>query len=163
MKSTPLRILVVLLALALLAPPAEAQRRGRGRPAAQAYGPRFGVHLGYNFDADGALVGAQMSWPMTPRVILYPSFDLYFVDTGSLWSLNADLKFRPPTRTGALYAGGGLNFSRRSVSGNSGSDTGLNLLVGVEGRRTRSAPYVEAKIILADGSSFQIAGGFSFR
>ena len=159
------RLLIAALALALLAPAsAEAQRRrGTRRAAADAYAPRFGPHIGYNFDADAWLVGAQVSWPLTPRVLLYPSFDFYFVDPGSLWSLNADLKVRPPTRSGALYLGGGLNYSRRSVSGVSGSDTGLNLLVGAEGRRARSFPYVEAKLILGEGSSFQIAGGFSFR
>ncbi|MGH7701360.1 MAG: hypothetical protein ACREMJ_12685 [Gemmatimonadales bacterium] len=163
MNAHPVRVAMVVLVLVMLAAPVEAQRRARGRPAAAPLAPRWGGHLGYNFDVEDLLVGAQVSWPITPRVELYPSFDYYFVDPGSLWSLNADLKFRPPTRYGALYVGGGLNYSRRSVSGVSGSDTGLNLLAGLEGRRTRTAPYVEAKFILGDGSSFQIVGGFSFR
>ncbi|HXF94908.1 MAG TPA: hypothetical protein VNI61_02280 [Gemmatimonadales bacterium] len=164
MKPTSFRLLVLLVALLLVAAPAEAQRRGRARAAAAAaYAPRFGPHLGYNVDVEELLLGAQLSWPITPRVELYPSFDYYFVDPGSLWSLNADLKLRPPTRYGALYLGAGLNYSRRSVSGASPSETGLNLLVGLEGRRTRTAPYVEAKFIVGDESSFQIVGGFSFR
>ncbi len=81
---------------------------------------------------------------------------------GSLWSLNFDLKYRPPTRYGAWYVGGGLNYSHASLNGNGGSDTGLNLLTGLEGRRGRMRPYVEGKFILASGSSFQLVGGVSW-
>jgi len=163
-SNRPLRTLVVLVVLIVLAAPADAQRgRGRGRAAAAAPAPRFGPHLGYNLDVEDLLVGAQLSWAMTPRADLYPSFDYYFIDGASMWGLNADLKFRPPTRYGAFYVGGGLNYTRFSVSGSGSGDTGLNLLAGLEGRRGRSAPYVEAKFILGDGSSFQIVGGFSIR
>lgn len=148
--------LVLVLALLFVASTAEAQRRARAAGA----GPRYGGHVGYNFDVEDALLGAQLSWPVTPRIDLYPSLDYYLVDPGSLWSLNLDLKFRPPTRQGLLYIGGGLNYSRRSAFGNSTSDTGLNLVLGYE-RRLRTAPYIEAKLILGDGSSFQIVGGLA--
>jgi hypothetical protein len=150
-KASFASIVVVVIALLTAAAPAAAQR------------PRFGPHLGYNFDVEDPLLGAQLSWPVTPRLDLYPSFDYYFVDPGSLWSLNFDLKLRPPARTRFLYLGAGLNYSRASVGGFGNSDTGLNLLVGLEGRRSRSAPYVEAKLIVGDGSSLQIVGGFSTR
>lgn len=149
MRATLLRSVLVFVFLSLAAARADAQR--------------MGVHLGYNFDVEESLLGAQGTWAITPRVALYPSIDYYFVDPGSLWGFNADLKFRPPSRGGTLYVGGGLNYTRASVAGNSNSDTGLNVLVGLESRRTRSAPYVEAKIILGDGSSFQVVGGFTFR
>src|SRR5881227_403734 len=38
------------------------------------------------------LLGAQLSWPLTPDLALYPTFDYYFVSAGSLWALNFDLK-----------------------------------------------------------------------
>jgi hypothetical protein len=131
--------------------------------AAQADAQRVGLHAGYNVDVEDALLGVQGTWAITPQVALYPSFDYYLVDPGTLWGLNVDLKWRPPSRRGALYVGGGLNYSRASYAGNGSSDTGLNLLIGLESRRTRSAPYVEAKIILGDGSSLQFVGGFTFR
>jgi len=81
------------------------------------------------------------------------------VSPGSLWALNFDLKYRPPTRYGAWYVGGGLNL----LGGTGGSDTNLNLLTGLEGRRGRTRPYVEAKFIVGGGSSFQIVGGFTVR
>jgi hypothetical protein len=160
-KAILLRVALGLLLVALVASPADAQRRARRRAAATA-APSYGPHLGYNFDVDELLIGAQLSWPMTPQLDLYPTFDYYLVSGGSLWSLNADLKYRPPTRYGAWYVGGGLNWSHASSGGNGASDTGLNLLTGLEGRRGRSRPYVEAKIILGSGSSFQIVGGLSW-
>jgi len=156
------RVLVVLLLIALTASTADAQRRTRRRAIVNS-GPSYGAHLGYNFDGDDLLIGAQLSWPLTPDLALYPSFDYYFVSGASLWALNFDLKYRPPTRYGAWYVGGGLNWSHASAGGNSGSDTGLNLLTGLEGRRGRTRPYIEAKIILGNGSSFQIVGGFNWR
>ncbi|HET8712567.1 MAG TPA: hypothetical protein VFM23_02660 [Gemmatimonadales bacterium] len=156
------RMLLVLLLLVMMASTADAQRRARRRAIVN-QGPTYGAHLGYNFDVDDLLLGAQLTYPITPDVALYPTFDYYFVSPGSLWSLNFDLKYRPPTRYGAWYVGGGLNYSHASSGGVSGSDTGLNLLTGLEGRRGRTRPYVEGKFILSGGSSFQIVGGVSWR
>lgn len=153
------RMLVVLLLLALAASTVDAQRRARRRSIASTSGPTYGAHLGYNFDVDDLLVGAQLTWPLAPNLALYPTFDYYFVSPGSLWSLNFDLKYRPPTRYGAWYVGGGLNYSKAT----GGSDTGLNLLTGLEGRRGRTRPYVEGRFILSSESSFQIVGGLSWR
>jgi hypothetical protein len=151
----------MLLLVALTTSPAHAQRYRRR--AAVTSGPRYGAHFGYNFDVDRALLGAQVSWPIVPAVDLYPSFDYYFVSGGSLWSLNFDLKYRPPTTYRAWYLGGGLNWSHASAGGASTSNTGLNLLTGLEGQRGRTRPYVEGKFILDGGSSFQIVGGISWR
>jgi len=156
------RVLVVLLLLALTVSTADAQRRARRRAIATSSGPTYGAHLGYNFDVDDLLLGAQLAWPITPSLALYPTFDYYFVSPGALWALNLDLKFRPPTRYGAWYVGGGLNYSHASLNGNGAGDTGLNLLTGLEGRRGRTRPYVEGKLILASGSSFQLVGGVSW-
>jgi len=151
-------LLIVLLLVAVTASTAEAQRRRRRAIVTQS-GPTYGGHLGYNFDGDDLLIGAQLSWPLTPDLALYPTFDYYFVSGGSLWALNFDLKYRPPTRYGAWYVGGGLNWSHASA----GSDTNLNLLTGLEGRRGRTRPYIEGKFILGNGSSFQIVGGVNWR
>jgi len=163
-RSVTLRVLVVLLGVSVVATTAQAQRR-RARPSAAAVGrPHLGGHLGYNFDVDELLLGAQLSYPITPRLDLYPSFDYYFVSSpASLWSLNFDVKYRPPTRYGAFYVGGGINYRHASVSGVGGSDTNLNLLAGFERVwRARVRPYIETKLILGDGSSFQIVGGMSW-
>jgi len=87
-----------VLLLALTVSSADAQRRRR-RAIATSSGPTYGAHLGYNFDVDKLLLGAQLAWPMTPDLALYPTFDYYFVSPGSFWALNVDLKFRPPRVT----------------------------------------------------------------
>jgi hypothetical protein len=133
---------------------AAAQRRTLDRA-------RMGPHIGYNFDADALTLGAQMTLPLLRQLDVYPSFDYYFVDPGTLWALNADLKFRPATRRGALYVGGGLNYLRASAGGGT-DDTDVNLLAGVEARRRVHAPYLEARLMLGNGSAFQIVGGFNF-
>jgi len=157
------RLVVVLLLVALTASTAAAQRRTHRRAIVGQSGPRYGAHLGYNFDVNDLLIGAQLSWPIMPSLDLYPTFDYYFVSGGSLWSLNFDLKYRPPTTYRAWYVGGGLNWSHSSSGGVSGSNTNLNLFTGLEGQRGRTRPYVEGKFILGNGSSFQIVGGVSWR
>jgi hypothetical protein len=150
--------MLVLLLLALTASTADAQRRARRRAIVNS-GPTYGAHIGYNFDAESVLLGAQLSYPIVPQLELYPTFDYYFVDPGSLWALNFDLKYRPPTRYGAWYVGGGLNYLKAT----GGSSTNLNLLTGLEGRRGRTRPYAEAKLIVGNGSVFQLVGGVSWR
>lgn len=157
------RVLLLVVLLAVAASTAEAQRRARRRAIATSSGPTFGPHVGYNFDVDNLLLGAQVSYPITPDIAIYPTFDYYFVDVGTLWALNFDLKYRPPTRYGAWYVGGGLNYSHFSSGGSGSGDTNLNLLTGLEGRRGRTRPYVEAKFVLGNGSMFQLVGGFSWR
>ena len=96
---------------------------------------RIGGHVGYNFDAEDFALGAQATMPLTRMFEIYPSFDYYFQDIGTLWALNVDLKIRPPTARGALYVGGGLNYLHFSDAGVSNGDTNLNLLGGFELRR----------------------------
>lgn len=163
MRSFGMRSLVIVAVLTAGAGSMEAQRRPAARSRAAAPAPRLGAHLGYNFDGDAALVGAQASFALAPSFDLYPSFDFYFVDPGSLWGLNVDVRYRPPTRYGLFYFGGGVNYSRRSVNGVGGSNTNLNILGGIEGRRRRATPYGELRLTVGDGSSFQIAGGVSWR
>jgi len=157
-----LQVFVAVTAAALVVAPASAQRRGRASAAAVER-PSYGAHLGYNFDASDLLLGAQLTYPITPRLALYPTFDYYFQSGGSLWALNGDVKFHPPTRAGYFYFGGGLNIMHASAGGVSNTDTNLNLLVGLEGRRWRNpVPYGEAKLIVGNGSAFQIVGGLSW-
>jgi hypothetical protein len=159
-----LQVLAGVVAVAIVTAPAAAQRRGRAAAAAAIERPSYGGHLGYNFDANDVLLGAQLTYPITPRFALYPTFDYYFQSGGTLWALNGDVKFHPPTRAGYFYFGGGLNIMHASAAGVSNTNTNLNLLAGLEGRRWRNpVPYAEAKFILGNGNSqFQIAGGLSW-
>ena len=156
MKKCLAQLALVLVLSAVLASTGHAQRRYRRVSATPR--PTFGAHLGYNFDASRTLLGAQLSWPIVPALDLYPSFDVY-LGSGSLWALNFDVKYRPPTNYRAWYVGGGLNYTHAT----GGHSTNLNLLTGLEARRGAVRPYVEAKLIVGDGSAFQLVGGLSWR
>ncbi|HEV8305345.1 MAG TPA: hypothetical protein VGQ25_10310 [Gemmatimonadales bacterium] len=126
---------------------------GVSRAAAQR--SHFGLHGGYNFDLEEGLIGAQIHMPLTPSIELYPSFDYYFVDAGTLLGFNGDLKFRTPGAP--LYFGGGLNVLH--TTGN--SDTGFDLFGGFETRYGRTHPYVEGRGLFHDGRSFQLLFGLN--
>lgn len=134
-----------------------------GALSAQTSRSHVGPHLGYNFDAEELGIGAQLSVPVARRLEFYPSFDYYFVDPGSLWALNADLKYRVPTsaRSDWLYVGGGLNLTTASRNGSDHTDAGANFLLGVESLRGIIHPFGEARLTLGDGSTFQIAAGLN--
>ena len=142
----------ILTALVLLAGAA-----GVSRAAAQR--SHFGLHGGYNFDFEEGLIGAQIHMPLTSSIELYPSFDYYLVDAGTLIGFNGDLKFRTPGTP--LYVGGGVNVLRASAGGSSTSDTGLNLFAGFETRYGRTHPYIEGRGLLQDNTSFQLLFGIN--
>jgi hypothetical protein len=157
------KTLALVVAALVLAGSAPAQRRtASGAPYTPIDPIRIGAHAGYNFDAKDLLLGAQATLPLTRMFEIYPSFDYYFQDVGTLWGLNVDLKIRPPTPQGALYVGGGMNYLHASVAGASNGDVNLDLLGGFELRRQPLHPYAEARLILGNGSAFQLAGGLSF-
>jgi len=126
---------------------------GVSRAAAQR--SHFGLHGGYNFDFEEGLIGAQAHLPLSPGIELYPSFDYYLVDAGSLVGFNADLKFRTPGTP--LYFGGGLNI----LSGGGSSDTGFDLFGGFETRYGRTHPYIEGRGLFHNGSTFQLLFGIN--
>ena len=152
-------IAVVLVAATVVTTTADGQTRRRAarRAAAARVGPEVGIHAGYNFDIDHALIGAQASFPMTSNVELYPSFDYYTGQSAAKWGLNIDLKVRPPARYQFWYGGAGLNLLHATST-----TSHLGLFAGFAGRPGPFRPYAEARLILGDGSAFQLAGGLSF-
>ncbi|HEY7684812.1 MAG TPA: hypothetical protein VH833_01775 [Gemmatimonadales bacterium] len=148
---------VLLVAGLLLTGVLQAQR---GTTRGRSFEPvRLGPHIGYNFDADALTLGAQVTLPLSRRVELYPTFDYYAISPGSAWALNADVKYRPPTRAGALYVGGGFGYLRTGTTG----DVNVNLVGGMESLRRAFVPYAEGRITLGNGSAFQVVGGVSFK
>jgi len=157
LTSDAYRVVLVTMAALLAAGPGDAQRRGLAGGLDPA---RVGPHLGYNFDADALTIGVQATLPLTARVDLYPSADYYFVSPVTLWALNVDMKFRPATRTGTVYVGGGIEYVHTSAGGGNG-DVDLNFIGGLEARRQPLIPFVEGRLTLGSGSTFQIVGGIN--
>lgn len=159
MSSRTVRIAIVLGGLALVATSAEAQRRMRGGRAVLVERPAVGPRVGYDFDADHVFVGGQFNLPVGRRWALVPSAEFYTGATGTPYRLNADLKFHPPTVYGFFYFGGGFAYLHSS----GGSDAGANLFAGWEGRRARPfKPFLEAKFVFADNTSFNVEAGINF-
>lgn len=130
---------------------------------AQTSRAHLGPRISYHFDAEEVGLGAQLGLPVARQLEFYPSFDVFFVDPGSLWALNADLKYRfGGEGWDWLYTGGGLNITNTSFNGDDETDAGLNLLLGVESLRGWVHPFAEGRLIIGDETAFQLSGGLNF-
>ncbi|HET6679936.1 MAG TPA: hypothetical protein VFG84_01935 [Gemmatimonadaceae bacterium] len=149
------RLQATVAALALVAVPAVMQ----AQTSRAHIGPRFS----YNFDVEDAAIGVQFGLPVADRTEFYPSFDVYFVNPGSLWALNADLKYRlTPDVAGWWYVGGGLSIAHASVGDADDTNAGLNLLTGVESLSGWVHPFAEGRVTLSDDTNFQLSLGLNF-
>jgi hypothetical protein len=129
-----------------------------GSARAQTNRLHFGPRVSYQFDLEKLGVGVQFSAPIVRHLEFYPSFD-YFIDSGSFWNLNADLKYRIPSESVRwLYLGAGLNIAH----GGGDTQAGLNLLAGIESLKGRVHPFGEFRFTANHGSTGQIAVGLNF-
>ena len=132
-----------------------------GTAQAQTHKMHLGPRLSYQFDAEEIGLGAQFSVPVASHLEFYPSFDIFFTSPNSLWSFNADLKWRvAPTSVSWLYLGTGLNLM--GGGGGDGSNAGLNLFGGIESLKGRIHPFAEMRFIVNDNSTAQLAAGVNF-
>jgi len=153
------RVAVVVAGLVVVATMAQGQRRIRGGRAVMVDRPAVGPRVGYDFDVDHVFIGGQLNLPVGRRWGLVPSAEFFPGQTGSLFRLNADLKYHPPTVYGLFYFGAGFAYLHTS----GGSDAGANLFAGWEGRRARPfKPFLEAKFVFADNTAFNVLAGLNF-
>ena len=158
MSRLTVRLAIVVAGLAIVSPSADAQRRMRGGRAVRVERPGVGARVGYDFDAKHAFLGGQLNFPVGRRWALAPSADFYLGETGTPYRLNVDVRYHPPTAYGLFYFGGGLAILH--ASGN--TDTGANVFGGWEGRRyTPVKPFLEARFVFSDNTSFNILGGLN--
>jgi hypothetical protein len=133
-----------------------------GAARAQA-GSHLGPQIGYNFDYEALVLGAQYSAPLGPHLELYPSFNYFFVDVGSAWAVNLDLKYRLPVQNANwLYVGGGLNVTRNKAGSYSHTDARANLIAGAETLTGTFHPFGEIRLTAGHGSTVQLVGGVNF-
>lgn len=127
--------------------------------SAQTTHSHLGAHVLYNADYDDFGLGAQLSVPIAHHLEFYPSFDYYFQSPGSVWELNADVKYRASgKRFDWIYVGTGFNLDRQS-DGTSATTGGWNLFAGAESIRGQVHPFAEMRVTVADHSRFQIQAG----
>jgi len=130
---------------------------------AQTHRMHIGPRLSFDFDAEEIGIGAQVGIPIGRRIEFYPSFDYFFVDPGTLWSVNADVKARFFGESLEwLYAGAGLGLERVDIGPFDDTDPGVNLFMGAETLRGRIHPFAEARLRFADRNSFVLAAGLNF-
>jgi hypothetical protein len=131
-----------------------------GAAQAQTSELHLGPRLSYQFDAQELGVGAQFSVPIASHLEFYPSIDVFFTSPNSLWSFNADIKWRALAQSASwFYVGSGLNIME---SGGNGSHAGLNLFGGVESLKGRVHPFGELRFVVNDNSTAQVAAGLNF-
>ena len=123
----------------------------------------LGAHLGINTDFEDVYLGAHGTFFLSRYLELYPSFDVYFPDDGTLLGFNGDFKFLIPTNSGfGFYAGPGLGILYQSFDDDDDTSVGLNLFGGIESRRGQVHPFLEARTLIHDNTSFQLAFGLNF-
>jgi hypothetical protein len=121
-----------------------------------------GMRIGYNFDFDEVLFGANLTVPMTSHIEFYPSLEIYAPESGNRLGFNGDVKVMLPRRSALgpqLYAGGGLGIVNVNQGDVSKTDIGVNLLFGIESRVGWMHPYAEGKILLYDDTQIALIGG----
>jgi len=131
----------------------------------------FGVRGGYDFEEDGGMAGAQLRVPVIRQLAIVPSADVFFDNddaAASEWQLNLDAVLRPDALAG-LYLGAGVGFLNRDFVDDEAEDneteTGFNLLVGLDGGRIGSTslrPFAEGRWTSVDDyDAFRLVAGFN--
>lgn len=121
-----------------------------------------GMRIGYNFDFDEVLFGANLTVPMTSIIEFYPSLEIYAPESGNRLGFNGDVKVMLPRSSAMapqLYGGGGLGIVNVNQGDVSKTDIGVNLLFGIESRIGWMHPYGEAKLLIYDRTQFALIGG----
>ena len=155
------RMVLVVAAVVLFSPAARAQLPR----------PSLGPQGGFASNHYDAFIGAQIAFPVTPRVDIYPSLDIYFPgNSTTAWALNADVRFWPRLQVPnpGLFVGGGLSYTHASVDvlpfGTvSSSDTVLGLLGGWDFKAVSWRPFVQLRIVIGDADRVEFGGGVNFR
>jgi hypothetical protein len=133
-----------------------------GAAQAQTSRSHFGPRVSYQFDVEEVGLGVQLGLPVARHLEFYPSFDYFFVDPGSFWNLNGDIKYRlDGQQIRWLYVGTGLNIAHRSLGDADNTDAGLNLFGGLESLSGRIHPFAEFRFTVSDNSAAMIAGGLN--
>ena len=107
-------------------------------------GARVGVHK----LTESMSVGGELGIPLSDRLSLVLSVDVFDIDFGTYRAYNVDLKYsvRP-----ALYIGGGATSRWLSAGDANGDALGGDLFVGVESPSDRVRHFAEVHAFLKDG------------
>ena len=147
------RLFLIIAALAVHSESASAQAS-----------TNVGARLGYNFHSDDAVLGLNLTVPISTRIEFYPSIDLYIPDSGNQVGFNGDVKVLLPVRFGAsMYGGGGIGLVNRNAGEFANTDVGVNLLFGIESLVGWIHPFGEVRWMIYDDPQLALFAGVNFR
>lgn len=130
--------------------------------AVPAAAQEIGVRAGVSSDPDQFYFGGHLETaPLVDRLHFRPNVEIGIGDNVTLVAFNIEFAYHFPTgRNWYTYAGGGpaLNFIR--FRGETNSEGGFNLLLGVQ---HNSGLFAEVKAGLADSPNFKIGVGYAMR
>lgn len=122
-----------------------------------------GIRGGISVDPDQFYFGGHLETsPLVDRLYFRPNVEVGFGDDVTLIAANMEFVYKFTTRRPwNLYAGGGPALNVVMVNeGDSNTDAGLNLLVGVE---QSSGLFFEFKVGAIDSPNFKFGVGWTFR
>lgn len=132
-------------------------------------GPRVTIDVG---DIEEVAIGAGVRYDLSENVDaplqLNGAFDYYFAgDQGgsdvTIYTIDLNGHYMLPTEaTFSPYVGGGLGITNSEVGNFSNTDTGLNLVGGIEFDTGSLQPFVQGQITLGDIDRIGITGGLLF-
>jgi hypothetical protein len=132
-------------------------------------GPRVTIDVG---DIEEVALGADVRYDLSANVNapvqLNGAFDFYFAgDQGgadvTIYTIDLNGHYMLPTEaTFSPYVGGGLGITSSEVGNVSNTDTGINLVGGIEFDTGSLQPFVQGQITLGDFDRIGITGGLLF-
>ncbi|ABC43715.1 hypothetical protein SRU_2822 [Salinibacter ruber DSM 13855] len=132
-------------------------------------GPRVTIDVG---DIEEFALGGDVRYDLSQNVEapvqLSGAFDFYFADDQggtdvSIYTIDLNAHYIFPTEeTFSPYAGGGIGITASEAGGVSSTDTGLNLVGGVEFDTGTLQPFVQGQITIGDLDRLGITGGLLF-
>jgi hypothetical protein len=144
---------LALVAAAAVAAPASALTHADLR--AGVYSDNGGVGLGGGVLTD---MGARTNWYFNPNL------EAAFGDATDQLAVNADFHydFRSSAPYSAYLGAGPALLWQRPDRGETDTETGVNVLGGVVGKRGEVRPFVQMKGVIADRGQVALVGGIRF-
>lgn len=164
-RSAASALLPALLTVALAVPAAAQQQVFLPTGAVM-----IGVHTSYDFTGKAPGVGMQLRLPLTPKMDLAPSGDLYFKNGVTYGQLDLDLVAPFKAQGAGNYFGVGTAIVRSGGNGTTPNDTriGPDIVVGVTSTHPMGTllarPFFELRwTILTGPNPLAATAGLNFR
>jgi hypothetical protein len=130
----------------------------------------IGPHLGLNFDGeDPVFLGANARIDIarvgeTVELQIDPSAAYYFTSSATVlhFALSLPFEFRLPDSNVRPFGGGGLSLFYVHENHEGDLRPRLNLIGGLAFALQALKPFIELRVILGDGSGFELLGGLLF-